>query len=208
MNPSAHFITFEGIEGVGKTTAVSHVVARLRAQGHPVVATREPGGTPLGERIRDLLLDPGTTDMVPVTELLLMFAARAQHVGEVIDPALARGDWVVCDRFTDATYAYQGGGRGLDSTLIAQAEAMVHPTLQPHLTLLLDAPVTLALGRARARGAADRFERERVEFFERVRVQYLERARRFPRRFAVIDATRPLAEVQSSIDAALEARFA
>jgi dTMP kinase len=172
-----------------------------------VIATREPGGTPLGERIRSLLLDPTVTGMKPVTELLLMFAARAQHLGEVIEPALARGQWVVCDRFTDATYAYQGGGRGLDTNLVAQAETMVHPARQPDLTLLLDAPTRLALERARARGVADRFERERVDFFERVRASYLERARRYPQRFAVIDASRPLPEVRVALDLALRERL-
>ncbi|MGE0486569.1 MAG: dTMP kinase [Gammaproteobacteria bacterium] len=207
IDTPARFITLEGIEGVGKTTAVSHVVSQLRGCGREVVATREPGGTGLGERIRSLLLDPAVTDMQPVTELLLMFAARAQHLGEVIEPALARGQWVVCDRFTDATYAYQGGGRGLDATLIRQAEAMVHPSRQPDLTLLLDAPTTIALGRAQARGAADRFERERVDFFERVRDSYLERAQRYPQRFAVIDASRALDEVRAALEVTLRERF-
>ncbi|MEQ8661152.1 MAG: dTMP kinase [Gammaproteobacteria bacterium] len=200
------FITLEGIEGVGKSTAVAHVSAWLRQQGHRVVETREPGGTAIGEQIRGLLLARESAGMAAVTELLLMFAARAQHLAERIEPALAAGAAVVCDRFTDATYAYQGGGRGIDERLIAAAEAMVHPELQPHLTLLLDAPPTLALARARGRGAADRFELEQVGFFERVRACYLARAVAAPARFAVIDASQPLAAVNDALAAALAAR--
>ncbi len=201
------FITLEGIEGVGKTTAVATVSAWLREQGHAVVETREPGGTAIGEQIRGLLLARESAGMAIVTELLLMFAARAQHLAERIEPALAEGQVVVCDRFTDATYAYQGGGRGVDDALIAAAEAIVHPHLQPDLTLLLDAPPELGLERARGRGgAADRFELEQVEFFGRVRACYLARAAAEPTRYAVIDATRPLAEVSTALCAALARR--
>lgn len=195
----ARFITLEGIEGVGKTTAVACVTECLQGYGHSVLATREPGGTHLGEGVRALLLDPVNDDMVPSAELLLIFAARAQHLEQRIRPALARGVTVVCDRFTDATYAYQGGGRGLACALIAAAEAMVHPDLQPDLTLLLDAPVELALTRARARGAADRFEQERLEFFVRVRDSYRARAAQDASRFVVVDASQPLATVHDRI---------
>lgn len=200
------FITLEGIEGVGKSTAVATVGAWLRARGHRVTETREPGGTAIGEQIRTLLLARDSVGMAVVTELLLMFAARAQHLAERIEPALAAGECVVCDRFTDATYAYQGGGRGIDTALIAAAEAMVHPHLQPDLTLLLDAPPGLALARARGRGAADRFELERVEFFERVRACYLARAAADLARFAVIDASQPLDSVNAALAAALAER--
>lgn len=201
------FITLEGIEGVGKTTAVATVGAWLRAHGHAVVETREPGGTAIGEQIRGLLLARESAGMAVVTELLLMFAARAQHLAERIEPALAEGRAVICDRFTDATYAYQGGGRGVDGALIAAAEAIVHPHLQPDLTLLLDAPPELGLARARGRGdAADRFELEQVEFFGRVRECYLARAAAEPARYAVIDAARPLDEVSAALRAALAAR--
>ena len=203
------FITLEGIEGVGKSTALAGVAHWLEAHGRTVVTTREPGGTALGERIRELLLAPSSDGMSEVTELLLMFAARAQHLAELIEPRLALGHDVVCDRFTDATYAYQGGGRGLDAALIAQAERIVHPRRQPDLTLLLDAPVELALARARARGgAADRFEQERAAFFARVRAAYLARAAAAPGRFACIDAGRDLDRVTAQIVGVLQARLA
>lgn len=207
MTERGRFITLEGIEGVGKTTAVARIEAALRRGGREVITTREPGGTPLGERIRELLLVPTTAPMAVLTELLLMFAARAQHLAEVIEPALGAGQDVVCDRFTDASYAYQGGGRGVDTALIAQAEDMVHRHRQPDLTLLLDAPPALGLARARGRGAPDRFEQEKVEFFSRVRAAYLDRARSAPERFVVVDATRELAEVASELDRIIEARL-
>lgn len=207
MNPHApRFITLEGIEGVGKTTAVACVQAWFEARGDTVLTTREPGGTPLGEGVRGLLLDPAHEDMVPAAELLLVFAARAQHLERCILPALTRGEMVICDRFTDATYAYQGYGRGLPLTLIAATEALVHPDLQPGLTLLLDAPVERALARARARGEADRFERERVEFFARVRTGYLARATG-DTRFVVIDADQPIDKVHAAIRQALAGRY-
>lgn len=206
MTTQARFITLEGIEGVGKTTAVETVRAAVQDLGADPLVTREPGGTALGEAIRALLLDPQSAAMAVDTELLLMFAARAQHLAEVIRPALTAGRWVICDRFTDASYAYQGGGRGLPEQRIALAEELVHPDLTPDLTLLLDAPPEQALGRARARGEADRFEREEIEFFARVRAAYRERARREPTRFALIDAALPLADVSAAIRHTIAAR--
>ncbi len=191
------FITIEGIEGVGKSTNMDFVHQSLLASGIQVVLTREPGGTELGEKIRDLLLDHRNQSMVEDTELLLMFAARAQHLAEVIKPALARGQWVLCDRFTDATYAYQGGGRGIDTTRIAQLEQWVQDELRPDATLLLDAPVEIGLARAAGRDqAADRFEREQQAFFVKVRKAYLELAGKNPGRYCVIDASRPLDHVK------------
>ncbi len=201
------FITLEGIEGVGKSSAVACVVDWLSAQGRTVTSTREPGGTALGEQLRHLLLARDGVPIAPLAELLLMFAGRAQHLAERIRPALARGETVVCDRFTDATFAYQGGGRGLPTADIAAAARLVHGDLAPDLTLLLDAPPALGLGRALARGAADRFETEQVEFFTRVRDAYLALAAREPARFVVIDASQPLETVHASIHAALAARL-
>jgi dTMP kinase len=199
MNPGL-FITIEGIEGVGKTTALNVVVQWLRDQGQAeVLATREPGGTALGESLRGLLLDPGTGSIAPLSELLIIFAARAQHLDEIVRPQLARGATVVCDRFTDASYAYQGYGRGLPESVITATEAIVHPGLEPFLTLLLDAPPELALSRARARGTADRFERERVEFFERVRHGYLVRAQMAANRFVIVDASQEIELVHARI---------
>ena len=207
MQTSA-FITLEGIEGAGKSSAVECVVGTMRSLGRTVVATREPGGTELGERIRALVLDKQLVSMGAATELLLMFAARAQHLEDVIRPALARGECVVCDRFTDASYAYQGGGRGLPVAAINQAEAIVHPDLKPHTTLLLDAPPEVGLGRARGRGDADRFETESVSFFERVRNVYLMRAAAEPDRIITIDANRDLDRVHAQIGAVLKERYA
>jgi len=164
------FITLEGGEGAGKSTQLAYIRQRLEAAGVTLHVTREPGGTPLGEQIRELLLDHRQTDMATDTELLLMFAARAQHLAERIRPALAAGEWVLCDRFTDATYAYQGGGRGIDSQRIAVLENWVQGTLRPDLTLLLDLPVNVGMARANGRGELDRFEREQQAFFDRVRV--------------------------------------
>ncbi|MEZ5540737.1 MAG: dTMP kinase [Pseudomonadota bacterium] len=193
------FITVEGIEGVGKSTNMDFIRQQLQAAGKDVVVTREPGGTPLAEAIRELLLDPAHTGMDTLCELQLVFAARAEHLAKVIRPALAAGRWVLCDRFTDATYAYQGGGRGVDAAVIARLEDLVQGGFRPDLTLLLDLPVATGLARISARGAPDRFERERVEFFERVRQAYLELARRHPGRYRVIDASQPLAGVQQLI---------
>ena len=196
------FITVEGGEGAGKSTNLEFIRHTLSAAGKPVVVTREPGGTPVGERVRDILLDTGS-DMAAETELLLMFAARAEHLQRVIEPALAAGQWVLCDRFTDASYAYQGGGRGLDRERIAVLEQWVQNGLQPDLTLLLDLPVAQGMGRAGERGAADRFEQEQAAFFERVREAYRQRATEAPERFRIIDAGRPLDLVQAQIEEVL-----
>jgi dTMP kinase len=198
------FITFEGGEGLGKSTQLGHTAEWLRDAGHEVVVTREPGGTPRAERLRALLLERSGEAMTPACELLLMFAARATHVANVVEPALARGAWVLCDRFTDASYAYQGGGRGLPERHIDALVELVHPSLKPDLTVLLDAPVKIGLARASIRyGGADRFEAEREDFFQRVRDAYLARAGREPQRIRVVDATRTIDEVQSAIRAAL-----
>lgn len=197
------FITVEGIEGVGKTTNIDFIHQQLQAAGRDVVLTREPGGTPLAEAIRGLLLDPAYTGMDSTCELQLMFAARAEHLAKVVWPALEQGQWVLCDRFTDATYAYQGGGRGIDSGVIARLEELVQGDFRPDLTLLLDVPVEIGLARAGKRGALDRFEQEKVAFFERVRNAYLEMAQRSPDRYRVIDASLPLNDVQNQIAAIL-----
>ena len=197
------FITLEGGEGVGKTTNLDFIEDYLRARGIDVLRTREPGGTTIGEGVRDILLKSSTMDRW--TELLLVFAARAQHISEVIRPALVSGQWVLSDRFTDASHAYQGGGRGLDTTIIGQLEAWVQQELQPDLTLLLDAPVELGMARARSRGETDRFESERLEFFENVRAAYLARAERFPERIQRVDASDSLIEVQARIAIHLDA---
>jgi dTMP kinase len=195
------FITLEGIEGAGKSTIARFVCESLRARGLSVLATREPGGTPLAERVRQIVLERGTESLAPVTETLLMFAARALHVDNVIRPALARGEWIVCDRFTDATRAYQGSARGVQGALIEQLAQAVHGDLAPDLTLLLDLPVAAGLARARARTAAasDRFEAETVTFFEKVRAGYLAIARGEPARVKVIDAAAPLEEVERQV---------
>lgn len=197
------FITVEGIEGVGKTTNINFIRQQLEAAGRDVVLTREPGGTPLGEAIRGLLLNPEYTGMDSTCELQLMFAARAEHLAKVVWPALEKGQWVLCDRFTDATYAYQGGGRGIDIGVIARLEQLVQGDFRPDLTLLLDVPVAVGLARASKRGALDRFEQEKVEFFERVRNAYLDMAQRSPDRYRVVDASLPLDDVQKQIAAML-----
>ena len=197
------FITLEGGEGVGKTTNLNFIRNRLEQAGKTVLVTREPGGTELAERIRDLLLTPSQSPMSELTELLLVFAARAQHWTEVIEPALVRGDWVLCDRFVDATFAYQGGGRNLSVELIGELEQMVLKGEKPDLTLLLDLPVEVGMARARARSEFDRFEQENLTFFKAVREAYLDRARRDPERVQVIDAAPEIPEVQVQIEAAL-----
>jgi dTMP kinase len=197
------FITVEGIEGVGKTTNIDFIHQQLLAAGRDVVLTREPGGTPLGEAVRGLLLDPAYTGMDSTCELQLMFAARAEHLAKVVWPALEQGQWVLCDRFTDATYAYQGGGRGIDTGIIARLEDLVQGDFRPDLTLLLDVSVEVGLARAGKRGALDRFEQEKVEFFERVRNAYLDMAKRSPERYRVIDAGQPLEAVQRQLAAIL-----
>ncbi|HVP34125.1 MAG TPA: dTMP kinase [Steroidobacteraceae bacterium] len=203
---TARFITLEGIEGAGKSTVAKFVLAWLARQQLPGRLTREPGGTPLAERLRRLVLEPRAESLSPVAETLLMFAARDLHLQGVIRPALARGEWVVCDRFTDATRAYQGSGRGVDAELIESLAEAVHGGLAPDCTLLLDLPVSVGLARARGRagGSTDRFEAETTAFFERVRAGYLELARREPRRFQVIDAAAPLERVEAQVEGVLE----
>ncbi len=198
-------VTLEGGEGAGKSTLLAGLRAHFTRGGLDVLYTREPGGTPVGEIIRALVLDPAHRGMAVETELLLMFAARTQLVREVVEPALATGRWVLCDRFTDASYAYQGGGRGVDAQRIAEAERIATAGLKPDLTLLLDLPVAHGRARASQRGAADRIETERDDFFERVRATYLARARAEPARFNVIDATRPPAEVLQAAVTAIDA---
>ncbi len=193
------FITIEGGEGVGKSTNIDFLHSHLAENGVDLVVTREPGGTPLGEDIRQLLLKPRDSGVDPTSELLLIFAARAQHIREVIEPALAAGRWVLCDRFTDATYAYQSGGRGLDSGDVRVLEKLVQGSLRPDFTLLLDASVSTGMARAQDRGELDRFELEQREFFERVRSTYLELAEQSSGRFRVIDAGRPLEAVQAQL---------
>ncbi|HEY2591359.1 MAG TPA: dTMP kinase [Steroidobacteraceae bacterium] len=199
------FVTLEGIEGAGKSTAAQFARDWLASQGIGACLTREPGGTPLAERIRGIVLEPSGEPIPAEAETLLMFAARSIHLASLIRPALARGEWVICDRFTDATRAYQGGARGIASSLIEQLAAAVHGDIAPDCTLLLDLPVAEGLRRARSRaGKADRFEQEREAFFERVRQAYLELARREPRRIRLIDASRRLDEVQREIERALQ----
>jgi dTMP kinase len=197
-------LTLEGIEGVGKTTQVARLSQTLTGLGVAHAVTREPGGTPLAEKIRELVLVPGAEQLPDAAELLLMFAARSVHLENFIEPELAAGRWVICDRFTDATYAYQGAGRGMGVDRIGQLETLVQGVRRPDLTLLLDVPVSIGLARAHARRAgtlpaSDRFEQERGEFFERVRAAYLARAAADPSRMVVIDAARGAAEVTDRI---------
>ena len=202
---SGLFITLEGPEGAGKSTNREYLAELLMQAGIEVVLTREPGGTPLAERIRELLLAPDSEIMAVDTELLLMFAARAQHLAGVIRPALARGAVVLCDRFTDATYAYQGGGRGLAYERIAILEQFVQGDLRPDLTLVFDLPVEVGLARAAARGKLDRFEQEQQSFFEAVRQTYLARAAQAPERYRILDAAQPLSQVQADLAALVPA---
>jgi dTMP kinase len=201
------FITIEGGEGAGKSTVMSRVAAWLEGAGHRVITTREPGGTVLAEKLRDILLDRNNMSLSGQAELLLLFAARSQHLDELIRPSLARGDCVLCDRFTDATWAYQGGGRGVSREEIATLENLVHGDLQPDLTLLLDLQVQQGMQRAAARSQADRFELESINFFEKVRAAYLERADAAPERFAVVDASLDMEAVWSQIQLILETRL-
>ncbi|HKS93949.1 MAG TPA: dTMP kinase [Gammaproteobacteria bacterium] len=206
--PRARFITFEGIEGVGKSTHVKFVAGWLRAHGIKLLVTREPGGTRLADEIRKLLLTPRKQTVTPMAELLLMFAARASHVQQVIRPALNSGSWVLCDRFTDASYAYQGGGRRIPAREIAALERMVTRGLKPDLTLLLVAPVRVGMTRVRQRGRRDRFELEQHAFFERVRRAYLQRAKREARRIRIIRADASMRSVRQQVLRALEERVA
>ena len=199
------FITIEGTEGVGKTTNIQFIQSWLHSKQLAYLCTREPGGTPLAEQIRELLLAPREELFCDTAELLLMFAGRAQHLNQVIEPALEEGAWVLCDRFTDATYAYQGAGRGMGTSLISELELIVQGSLRPDLTLILDIPVEMGLKRASERSAPDRFEQEKTEFFDRVRNGYLQIADQHPDRCVVIDASQPLDEVQRELSIALEA---
>lgn len=199
------FITIEGGEGAGKSTSLAFIEQYLREKQIPVLMTREPGGTDLSERIRDILLDKSVTDMHSDTELLLMFAARAQHLAQLIIPTLQQGTWVVCDRFTDATYAYQGGGRGIDTQRIAALETWVQGALRPDLTVIFDLPVEVGMARAGQRSEPDRFEQESLNFFQRVRDAYLARAKNAPERYAIIDAAPAIEQVQTSLTQVLDA---
>ena len=204
MSGRGRFIAFEGIEGVGKSTQVLRLSEALRRAGREVVATREPGGTPLAEQIRRLVLEPSAESVPAAGELLLMFAARAVHTANLIRPSLERGAWVLCDRYTEASYAYQGAGRGIPDADIEPLVHLAQQGLEPDLTLLLDAEVPAALARARSRqGAADRIEGETVAFFERVRARYLARARQYPRRIRVIDASADIDAVAVAIECAV-----
>jgi len=193
------FISLEGGEGVGKTTNIVYIQSLLEEQNISVLLTREPGGTPLAEAMRQLLLDKNQEEITEQAELLMMFAARAQHIKHVIKPALEQGVWVLCDRFTDATYAYQGGGRAMDVTAIKWLENFVQGELRPDLTLLLDAPVQVGMNRAAQRGKLDRFELEKITFFEKVREAYLAMAAQQPVRIKVVNATQTLEHVQAEI---------
>jgi dTMP kinase len=193
------FITLEGIEGAGKSTLMTHVAEVISKVGSEVLQTREPGGTKTGEQIRNILLDSKNVSVTDDTELLLMFAARAQHINEVIEPALSSGKVIICDRFTDASYAYQGGGRGIELSRIQILEDWVQQGLKPNLTLLFDLDVETGLRRAGKRSEADRFEQEEISFFERIRSCYLQRAENEPERFRIIDASQSFDHVKQQI---------
>ena len=204
MSVRGKFLTIEGVEGVGKTTNIQFIKDWLSLHKIPYLTSREPGGTPIAVEIRQVLLTPRDEIVCDKTELLLMFAARAQHIEQIIVPELDKGNWVLCDRFTDATYAYQGAGRSMDSQIISDLESMIQGKLRPDLTLILDIPPQEGLKRANKRGALDRFEQEKIEFFERVRESYQLIAKRDPERCVVIDASQTLENVQASIKTALE----
>jgi dTMP kinase len=197
MQQVGKFITFEGIDGAGKSTHIAYVAENLQKRGIKIVTTREPGGTPLGEALRELLLQE---KMHLETEALLMFAVRREHLAQVIEPVLARGDWVISDRFTDASFAYQGGGRKLSLAKLEALEHWVHPHLQPDLTLLFDVPLDIARARLDATRHLDKFELEKEEFFANTRAEYLRRAAEFPKRFRVIDSTRSIPDIQQEIN--------
>ncbi|MFB9240357.1 dTMP kinase [Massilia antarctica] len=195
------FISFEGIDGAGKSTHIAFVGATLAAKGKRVVSSREPGGTAVGEKLRDMLLHD---KMHLETEALLMFASRREHIAQVIAPALERGDWVISDRFTDASFAYQGGGRGLDRAKMEALEQWVHPHLQPDLTLLFDVPLDVARARLDATRTLDKFEQEKADFFAACRTEYLRRAAQFPDRIVVIDSTQSIADIQAMLSGIFE----
>lgn len=196
MTKSGKFITFEGIDGAGKSTHISFVQQLIEAQGISVVSTREPGGTELGEALRSILLNQ---KMHLETEAMLMFASRREHLAQVIEPALAAGQWLISDRFTDASFAYQGGGRHLSIEKLNALENWVHPHLQPDLTLLFDVPISVAKARLDATRTLDKFEKEDAEFFNNTRNEYLRRAKEFPQRFRVIDSTRSIEEIRDEL---------
>ena len=198
------FITFEGVEGAGKTTNITYIANQIKKAGHEVLLTREPGGTPVGEAIREILISKNLPEMHPETELLLMFAARAEHINTVIQPALEKKIWVLCDRFTDASYAYQGAGRGIDNSKIDILRDLVQGPLKPDITFLFDLPANIGLARARSRGEADRFEQQHVDFFNRIRNQYLLLAEKEPERFRLIHAEQNLEQVQQQINVMME----
>jgi dTMP kinase len=197
MQKAGKFITFEGIDGAGKSTHIAYVAQALAQRGINVITSREPGGTPLGESLRDLLL---SEKMHLETEALLMFAVRREHIAQVIEPALQRGDWVISDRFSDASFAYQGGGRKLSLAKLEALEQWVHPNLQPDLTLLFDVPLAVARERLDATRTLDKFEQEKTEFFAGTRAEYLRRAAQFPQRFRIIDSSRPIPEIRKDLD--------
>lgn len=201
---SGKFITFEGIDGAGKSTHIAFVGEYIKSRGVALVSSREPGGTPLGEKLRELVLHE---KMHLETEALLMFASRREHIAQVIAPALAEGAWVISDRFTDASFAYQGGGRGMDLAKLEALEQWVHPYLQPDLTLLFDVPLEVARARLDATRSLDRFEQEKADFFAATRNEYLRRAAEFPQRFRVIDSTQTIAAIQRGIAGILDGLF-
>ena len=198
------FLTFEGIEGAGKSSNLEHAKAIIEASGESVTVSREPGGTEVGEKIREVLLDPNLPAMHSDTELLLMFASRAEHYQNKILPALNAGDWVLCDRFTDASFAYQGGGRNIDINRISNLESWALGDFRADKTFLFDLPVSVGLSRAKARSAADRIEQEESDFFERIRNSYLMRAKEEPNRFSIIDASQTMQGVQRQVEQAVE----
>ena len=202
------FITFEGTEGVGKSTQIQLLENYLKTKNISCIVTREPGGTKLGERVREILLDNDGVEMDPMTELLLMFSARAQHLNEVIYPALKVNTWVLCDRFTDASYAYQGGGRGLSFPVINRIENTVQNQFRPDLTILLSGDIQEGMRRVSKRGEKDRFEQEHLAFFERVRSSYLKLAKANPERFSVVDADQKIDKIALAIQSAVKQRFA
>ncbi len=199
-NKNSLFITFEGVEGAGKTTNIAYIAEKIADAGHEILLTREPGGTTLGEAIRDILISKDLPEMHHDTELLLMFAARAEHLQRKIIPALAEGKWVLCDRFTDATYAYQGAGRGIDAKHIEILENLVQGSLRPDYTFLFDLDADVGIARAQSRGETDRFEQQHIDFFNRVRTQYLKIAGSEPNRYRVVNAQYDLQTVQQQID--------
>ena len=198
------FITFEGVEGAGKTTNIKYIAEKIQDAGHQILLTREPGGTVVGEAIREILISKDFPEMHPDTELLLMFAARAEHIQQVIIPAIEQGKWVLCDRFTDATYAYQGAGRGIDKQHISTLEKLVQGTLRPDYTFLFDLDADVGLSRAQNRGETDRFEQQHIDFFNRVRAQYLEMAEADKTRYRIINAQFDLNTVQQQISDTLK----